>query len=334
MLQHPAVIALTGSSLLICAMVLYAGAYGIGILRQWDLNSGSEAQLLLERRTYLISVIIGYALFFQVMSLFLYIYTADRLQPLFVGAMCAAGSLNAGPYGYAVLALKTVNCILAGSWLIMNAVDGKGYDYPLIRPKYALLLLLTLLISLETALQTIYYGSLKADVITSCCGSLFSGGNRSIAGELAGAPVLPTMLAFAFCLGACVASGVVFLRSGRGGYLFSLSGSLFFLAAVTALVSFICLYFYELPSHHCPFCILQKEYGHIGYALYASLFAGEIAALGVGLLAPFRERPSMMEIIPRVQRRLVIAAISFFAIFSGIAVIRAWTTSFTLGVLG
>jgi len=334
MLQHPAIIALTGASILICAMVLYAGGYGIRILRRWDLSSGSEAQLSLERRTYLISVIIGYALFFQVLSLFLYIYTADSLHPLFVGAMCAAGSLNAVPFGYAVLVLKTVNCLLAGSWLIMNAVDGKGYDYPLIRPKYALLLLLAMLISLETALQITYFGSLKADVITSCCGSLFSGGNRSIAGELAGAPVLPTMLAFGFCLAACMTSGVVFLRSGKGGYLFSLSGSLFFLAAVTSLVSFISLYFYELPSHHCPFCILQKEYGHIGYALYASLLGGEISSLGVGLLAPFRDRPSMMEIIPRVQRKLTIAAIAFFALFTGIAVVRACTTSFTLGVFG
>lgn len=334
MLQHPAIISLTGASLLICAMVLYAGAYGIMILRRWDLTSGSELQLSLERRTYLISVIVGYALFFQVLSLFLYIYTADRLHPLFVGAMCAAGSLNAGPYGYAVLILKTANCVLAGSWLIMNAVDGKGYDYPLIRPKYALLILLALLIAVETALQIIYFGSLKADVITSCCGSLFSGGNRGIAGELAGAPVRLTMFAFAFCFVACMASGAFFLRTGKGGYLFSLSGSLFFMAAVTALVSFISLYFYELPSHHCPFCILQKEYGRIGYALYASLLGGEISTLGVGSLAPFRERPSMVRIIPQVQQRLAFAAMAFFVLFTGIAVIRACTTSFTLGIFG
>lgn len=334
MLQHPSIIALTVSSLLICAMVLYAGAYGIVILRRWDLTSGSELQLSLERRTYLISVIVGYAMFFQVVSLFLYIYTADRLHPLFVGAMCAAGSLNAGPYGYTVLILKTADCLLAGSWLIMNAVDSKGYDYPLIRPKYALLILLVLLISVESVLQTIYFGSLKADVITSCCGSLFSGGNRSIAGELAGTPVRLTMLAFGFCLAACMTSGVFFLRSGKGGYLFSLTGSLFFLTAVTGLVSFISLYFYELPSHHCPFCILQKEYGHIGYALYATLLGGEICSLGVGLLVPFKDRPSMVGIIPRVQRKLAVAAITFFVLFTGIAVIRACTTSFTLDVFG
>ena len=30
---------------------------------------------------------------FQLASLFLFIYTADHLHPLFVGAMCAAGTL-------------------------------------------------------------------------------------------------------------------------------------------------------------------------------------------------------------------------------------------------
>lgn len=332
MLQHPAIISLTGAAILICAMVLYAGAYGIMILRRWDLTSGSELQLSLERRTYLISVIIGYALFFQVVSLFLYIYTADSLHPLFVGAMCAAGSLNAGPYGYTVLSLKIVNCILAGGWLIMNVVDGTGYDYPLIRPKYAILILLALLISLETVLQSIYFGSLKADVITSCCGSLFSGGARSIAGDLSGAPVRLSMFAFAFMFVASMANGAYFLLTGKGSYLFTLSGSLFFLAAVTGLVSFISLYFYELPSHHCPFCILQQEYGHIGYALYSSLLGGEIATLGVGLLAPFRRRPSMARIIPRVQEKLAFTALALFALFTGIAAVRIWTTTFTLGV--
>lgn len=334
MLHHPAIIALTGGSILICAMILYAGTYGIRILRRWDLSSGSELQLALERRTYLVSVIIGYALFFQIASLFLYIYIADSLHPIFVGAMCAAGSLNAGPFGYAVLVLKTANCLLAGSWLIMNAVDSRGYDYPLIRPKCALLILPALLISVETVLQLIYFGSLKADVITSCCGSLFSEGKRSIASELAGAPVLPAMFAFGLSLVACVASGMVVIIKGKGSHLFSLSGGLFFLAAVTALISFICLYFYELPSHHCPFCILQEEYGRVGYALYASLLAGEVAALGVGLLHPFRNQPSMVAIIPRIQRKLTIASLSFFALFTVIVMARAATTPFSLGVFG
>lgn len=332
MVQHPAVIALLGASLLIWGMILYAGGYGVKILRFWDLQSGSEEQLALERRTYLISTIVGYALLFQVLSFFLFIYTADSLHRLFVGAMCAAGSLNVNRFGYPTLMLKTANCIVSGAWLLLNGVDAKGYDYPLIKPKYTLLLLLAVLITAETVVQIGYFGGLKADVITSCCGSLFSSDSRNIAGELAGMPIRQAMILFWTSLAACVGSGAYFLRKGTGSAVFALFGSIYFLAAVMALISFISLYFYELPTHHCPFCILQKEYGHVGYLLYALLLGGEIAALGVGLLAPFTTRPSMKKLIPSVQKRLAVTALLCFVLFSVLVAVRICTTSFTLPV--
>ena len=55
--------------------------------------------------------------------------------------MCAAGTLNVNAYGYPTLVLKVLNCLLAGIWLILNHADNRADDYPLIRKKYALLLL-------------------------------------------------------------------------------------------------------------------------------------------------------------------------------------------------
>ena len=140
MILHPAVLALLTMSLLVSIMVLMAGYSGVLILRSWDIRSGSELQLGLERRTYLISSILGYIFVFQILSLFLYIHTADNLHVLFVGAMCAAGTLNVNTYGYPVFILKILNFLLAGTWLILNYSDARGYDYPLIKPKYTLLL--------------------------------------------------------------------------------------------------------------------------------------------------------------------------------------------------
>ena len=77
--------------------------YGIRILRNWDLKNGSELQLSLERKTYLISTIMSYAFGFQLLSLFLFIFTADKLASLFTGAMCAAGTLNVNGFGYPAL---------------------------------------------------------------------------------------------------------------------------------------------------------------------------------------------------------------------------------------
>jgi hypothetical protein len=331
MIQHPAILALSIAALLTCCMLTYAAWYGTRILEKWDLQSGSELQLELERRTYLISVILSYTLVFQILSLFLYIFTADNLHSQFTGAMCAAGSLAANSYGYPVLILKIVNCLLAGVWLIINHVDTRGYDYPLIRTKYGLLNVLAPLILLEAVLQFTYFFNLKADVITSCCGSLFSSDKRSIAGEVAGLPPGPMQLAFFAVMLITSVVGVVFYVKGRWGGIFAFFSSLTFLVAAASLVSFICLYFYELPSHHCPFCILQKEYGYIGYALYATLLGGAISGLGVGALMPFTSHPSLSRVIPAIQRRLALITLVLYLLFTLITVWRMLSTSFTLG---
>jgi hypothetical protein len=330
MMQHPAILALLMSSFLISLMLLYAGWYGAQILLKWDLHSGSDLQLNLERRTYLISTILGNALIFQIITLFLYIFTADNLHTQFVGAMCAAGSLNVNAYGYPALILKIVNCLLAGVWLIINHTDNQGYDYPLIKVKYVLLTILAPLVYLEAVLQYGYFHGLQADVITSCCGSLFSVDKRGIGGDLAGLPAGPMEIAFFAGMTATVASGLWFYIKGRGGYLFSALSSLTFVIAASSLVSFVCLYFYELPTHHCPFCILQKEYGYAGYALYAALIGGGTAGLGLGALMPFRGQRSLARIIPQIQRRLALVAMALYLLFTLLVSCRMISTSFRL----
>jgi len=110
-----------------------------------------------------------------------------------------------------------------------------------------------------------------------------------------------------------------------------LLSSLTFVVAAASLVSFICLYFYELPSHHCPFCILQKEYGYIGYALYATLLGGAISGLGIGALMPFTSHPSLSRVIPAIQRRLALVTLALYLLFTLIVSWRMLSTSFTLG---
>ncbi len=53
------------------------------------------------------------------------------------------GSLHANLWGYPALILKIITFLLAGIWLIVNYTDNiRGYDYPLIKKKYALLLII------------------------------------------------------------------------------------------------------------------------------------------------------------------------------------------------
>jgi len=318
MVLHPAIIALLVGSLLISCMLIYSSYYGLRIIRNWDIKSGSESQLGLEQRTYLISTLMSYALGFQLLSLFLFIYTADNLSTLFVGAMCAAGSLNANEWGYPTIVMKVLDFILAGLWIIVNFADNRAYDYPLIKKKYGLLLIITPFILAETAVQVLYFAGLEPDIITSCCGTLFTTGAEGATASIVALPRTPVEVAFYSSMILTFALGVAFYMKERAAYLFSISSLVTFFISIAALISFISLYFYELPTHHCPFCILQKEYGYVGYALYLTFLGGAVFGLGVGVTMPFRNIESLRAVLPRIQRQLTLISLGSYALFMAI----------------
>ncbi len=311
-------------------MVLYSACYGIRIQRNWDINSGSDLQLILERRTYLISTILTYVFVFELTSFFLYIYTADHLHSLFVGAMCAAGTLKVNAYGYPALILKMLNFILAGLWLIMNYADNRAYDYPLIKKKYLLLLIIAPLVLVEVFLQTRYFLLLNPDIITSCCGTQFSTGSQTLIGDVVTLPPVPMEVAFYLSMAATVAAGFYFYRSDRGGYLFGGLSAVCFVVSMVAILSFISPYFYELPTHHCPFCILQRDYGYIGYVLYGALFGSTVTGVGAGILMPFRNITSLSRTLPGFQKKLALVSIILALIFMAVVTYRILFTDFVL----
>lgn len=320
MILHPALLAILLVSLLTSFMAIYAGYYGTVILRRWNPASGSEVQLELERRTCLVSAIMSYILCFELMSFFLFIYTADDLHTLFTGAMCAAGTLAVNSFGYPALLLKILNFLLSGVWLLVNYVDNNCYDYPMIRHKYRLLNIVVPLLLLESVLLFFYFTALKPDLITSCCGSLFSREASSFSGDLAALPHLPVQVVFFSAMMLTAVSGLFFYLKMRGGYLFSMTATVTFFISVVSIISFICLYFYELPTHHCPFCLLQKEYGYVGYVLYATLLGGAVAGISTGVLMPFRNLGSMAYVMPVVLRRLAVVVLVCYLLFSLVVV--------------
>ena len=316
MIMHPSIIALLVGSILTSGMLLYASVFAIQILRRWDLSSGSELQLELERKTYLISTLMTYALGFQLVSLFLFIYTANSLCSQLIGAMCAVGSLKANAWGYPAIVLQTVSFLCAGVWLVVNGADNRGYDYPLVRKKYLLLLIIAPLVLAQTIVQALYFLSLKVNIITSCCGTLFGANATDLSGDLLTLPRVPLQVAFWVLLTVMLAAGLVFCLRDRLGWLYALASVLFLPVAIVALISFISPYIYELPNHHCPFCILQREYHYIGYLLYVTVFTGGVAGTGTGILLPFRRIPSLADVLPGYQRRLAVLGMSCYTVFA------------------
>lgn len=331
MILHPTVIANLLAVYISSGMVLYAVYYGVQILKSWDIQSGHELQLVLERKTYLISTLLSYVFGLQLLSLFLFIFTADSLTPLFVGAMCAAGTLNVDPFGYPTLVMKIFSFILSGLWLVLNYADNQGYDYPLIKKKYQLLVFIAPVIILETILETAYFLNMEADVITSCCGSLFSSERvTGIGSEIASMPALPMMRIFYGAMICTLACGMLFYFKGLGGYLYAALSLLMFLISLVSIVSFISLYIYELPTHHCPFCIIMEEYNYLGYLLYILLFGAVVSGIGIAALIPFRHVESLKFMLGGFIRKLALASIILYTAFTALVTYEIVTSSLVI----
>lgn len=317
MLFQPAIIALLLAAGLAVVLLVYAAPFALQVIRHWDIHSGSERQLALERRTYLFSTLITFVLLTQLAALLLFVFNADRLSVMFVGAMCAVGTLNVNGWGFPSLLLQILVFFLAALWLTINHLDTQARDYPLVRIKYALLLALLPVLAVNAWVEFQYFAHLRANIITSCCGSLFSESSQGIVAEASSLPPRPALWLFYGALAAALASAFWHWRtaSRSSGYALLASGLAGFIAAIAGILSFVSLYLYEHPHHHCPFCILKPEYDYQGYVLYLPLFIATAAALGAGAIQPFAGRASLGQALPRLGRRLAGIAGVGYAIF-------------------
>jgi hypothetical protein len=329
---HPGIWSLLIGSGLVLLMLLYSSAIAVKIAVGWDYQSSSASQLSLERKTYLISIIVQFVLFFEIIAALLFVYTIDDIHPLFVGAMCATGVLNANPVGWSVLGIKILLFFLAACWLALNTVDHQSEKYPLVRGKYLALLILLPLVGLDFYLQVRYFTGLSPEFITSCCGSLFSAAGNGVGSELAGLPVTRMMWVFYLTSFVC-GTLAVFCRMVQSGvlrYALSLASMLWFIVALASIVSFISLYIYEIPTHHCPFDMFQGHYQYIGYPIYISLFGASLFGILPGLFEPLKKIPTLHPVIRQSEKKWLGATLFFLVCFILITTLPIVIGEFTL----
>ncbi|MBF0290095.1 MAG: hypothetical protein HQM14_19940 [SAR324 cluster bacterium] len=307
MIFHPWILGL------ILTQITLFMAYSLGVFHAWTIYQGwhfescTEQQYMLEKKTYLVSTVMNFTLFLQILMLFMLILTADDLSHVLPGAMCATGTFSANSYGFPLLILKIAAAFLYFFWLVINYLDNQLETYPLIRLKYSILILLFPLILLEVGLLFAFALNLDPSVITSCCGSLFSETESGIGSAMAGLPphiILPLFF------------GVIFLlillnfpfhacnhQKNRSKLLLeSASWMFFFIFAILLIISFISPYIYEMPAHKCPFDFIRGEYHYIGIPIYFSLFVASAAGMAKGLLECLRRSKQLTEYILVLQQ--------------------------------
>jgi len=195
--------------------------------------------------------------------------------------MCGAGVIKANAYGNPLLALKIIILFLSGLWLSMNSMDMKAKNYPYMRWKSWFFVVIFLFLTAEYALDLLYFTHIETTKPVSCCSVIFgqTGGSNGLPFGLD----IDKLLILFYLL-----YGLVVLSVWSDMYLVSMISVLFFISiAYYAVVYFFGTYIYELPTHQCPFCMLQYHYYYVGYFVWATLLLGTFFVLDNAVIGWF-----------------------------------------------
>ncbi|OHD99274.1 MAG: hypothetical protein A3E21_00550 [Sulfurimonas sp. RIFCSPHIGHO2_12_FULL_36_9] len=277
MILTPEVLAILILNAIFALFGMVAFVLSVKIYLNWDINSTSTAQYRLEKQSSLAATIIKYIFSIKVPLFIFFIFTLDKISNVLTGAMCAAGVVDATEQGAYLIVLKIINLYLFALWLKLNAEDVKDRNQPHTKLKFGFFALIFFLFIVEVILEWVMFSAIEIDKMVSCCGSIYSSSANSGISSIFS---LGTAALLALFYGNYLLIVLFYFLKKR--YLFAVTNMLFVVIAIIALILFFGTYIYELPSHHCPFCFLQRDYYYIGYLIYGMLFVGTFYGLVVG----------------------------------------------------
>lgn len=258
----------------------------------YEKNSTTSQQYMLEKQSYLAMTVTKYLFAIKIPLFLFFIFSLEKIALILPGAMCATGVVNATVYGPYLLILKLLNLFLFAFWLVINAKDMKDEHLPYTPFKYKLLLPFFILLLIEIILEITMFLSIKIDSIVDCCGVVFSSSDGSYMASLLSSPfrVQASFLILSYL-------SLVLSYFRQDSKLYAIASFLFLSIALITLIGSFGTYIYELPTHHCPFCLLAQEYHYIGYLLYTLLFLGTFFGILVSIIETVRvEKRKYMQI--------------------------------------
>jgi len=279
MILTPEVLTIFILNIIFAFFGIIAFVLSIKIFLKWDLNSTTSAQYSLEKQSFLTATIIKYIFAIKVPLFLFFIFTLDKISNVLTGAMCGAGVVDASSYGTYLFILKIINIYIFAYWLAVHNVDINDENQPYTKMKFGIFILAFFLFIGELILEGIMFSSIDVDKMVSCCGSLYSSSATSYISNIFS---IETSLLLALFYGNFILMIVFYIMKNK--YLYTISNLLFIIVSIITLIVFFGTYIYELPTHHCPFCFLQKDYSYVGYVIYALLFLGTFYGLSVGLV--------------------------------------------------
>ncbi|MBT3280556.1 MAG: hypothetical protein HOF69_02165 [Campylobacteraceae bacterium] len=269
MLLSPEVLTLQILNIIFLVFVTVSLFLSIRIFFKWDINATTKEQYKLEKQSFLAATIIKYILAIKLPLFLFFIFTLDKLSISLTGAMCAAGVVDATQFGTYLFILKIINIYLFGFWLIIHNIDIKNEKLPYTKIKFGFFIFIFFIFITEVIVEYLMFDAINIDQMVSCCGTLYSSSATSLISNIF---ILDTKILLVLFYGLFMSLFISYKFKLQ--YIFSISNFLFLIISIVSLISFFGTYIYELPTHHCPFCFLQKEYYYVGYFIYTLLFIG------------------------------------------------------------
>jgi len=278
MLISPEVLTIYILDILFALFASVAFVISLKIVKDYDVNATTALQYELEKKSYLAATIIKYLFFIKVPFFLFFIFTLDSISFILPGAMCGAGVVNASSEATPLLFLKLLNIYLFAYWIVLDKEDMSIESQPYMKRKFLLYLLFYVLLIVEIALEFSMFLNIDITSVVDCCGAIFSHSDGSYMALVLG---LPHSLIVSFFYGNYFFLLFSYFLNSR--YIFAFFTLIFIPLALVSLIVFFGTYIYELPTHHCPFCLLQRDYNYVGYFLYASLFLGTFNGIVIGM---------------------------------------------------
>jgi hypothetical protein len=251
----------------------------VRIYLRWDINSTTILQYKLEKQGYLSATIVKYIFILKLPLFLFFIFTLDKLSTIITGAMCAVGVVDATDYGMYLLVFKILNLYLFGFWLVIHYLDTKSQHLIYTRIKSIFFVSIFALLVVEIALEWLMFYSMDNKSIVDCCGVIYSSCSTTIIAKVLSidSSILLSIFYANFLL-------IVIFFYTISKELFAVANLVFVVTSLITLISFFGTYIYELPTHHCPFCFLQRDYYYVGYLIYTLLFVGTFSGLVGGFV--------------------------------------------------
>lgn len=251
--------------------------FAINVVKNYNPEISSTKQFGLAKNGYLISTIIAFILIVK-LPLFLYfVWTMDEISGFVPGAMCAAGIVSATYYGVWMFFIKIINLFLLSAWLLVHFEDSKTADSKFLKLKFKIFLPLFVLLVVEFVLEILHFKGISLERPVLCCSDLFSKLPDS---------ELKFWYSSQFLIFTFYASFIALFLSAkfRIDIFVAFFSPVFMFATWQALIRVFSPYIYELPTHKCPYCLLQGDYNYMGYFVYILIFVGTLPGLFVFIL--------------------------------------------------